>query len=172
MKSMPLQTPESLSQLDADFWRAVRELAKVRTSYFKKGDTEKVKPQEEVLNLFHYLEGLMEQMTVKIVNRSRTIATAIANEALSNPKKGNENMSKLRMLDQIFKDLQDNAGNKKQMSHGIGNLAAGMRKQIYPIITNTQTQLAQIVKREQQAKKIPKAPLRRRLAHRLGFGRA
>ena len=150
---MPLQTPETPRQLRGDFFRAFRKLAKSMNGYLGKSSTERVVLQEEVLNLFHYLDGLMKQMTVKIVNHSRSDAIAIANEALKNPKKRKDGMSKLLKLDHIFKRLQVDAGDERRMSAGIGNLASGVRNQINPIIGNTQTQLTQIARREQQAEK-------------------
>jgi hypothetical protein len=176
MKGMVLRTPETLRQLDYDLWRAIRRLAKARTRYFRKGKTDRVELQGEVLNLFGYLYGKMKQMTVKMVDYSRNDAIAIANEALKNPRKSQENISKLLRLDQILKELQDDAGNEKRMSSIIGNLATGTRKQINPIINNTQAKIAQLVKREQQVQKARAAQQskqpKRKLIPRFGFGRA
>lgn len=160
MKGIQLITPETLRQLDNDLWRAIRRLGKVRGKYFRKGKTERVEPQEEILNLFGYLNGKMKQMTVKMINQSRSDAIAIANDALTNrnPKKRQENMSRLLTYNRIFNDLQEDAGNEKRMSHILGNVAIGTRKQINPIITNVQNKLPQIGRMEQQAKKQPQRP--------------
>ena len=151
-KIRSVQTTQTLWQLDDDFWRNIRALARSKTSYFRKNDADKVGPQEEVLNLFHQIDGLMKQMTVKIINRSKTIATALAKEALTNPKKRVESIAKLKRLDQIFGNLQEDAGSGKLMANAVGNLANGMRKQIYPIMQNARAQLVQIMQREKMVK--------------------
>ncbi len=177
MKSIPLRTPETLRQLDDDLWRAIRKLAKVRAKYFRKGKTDRVEPQEEILNLFSYLYGKMEQMTVKMIDYSRNDAIAIANEAFKNPKKRQENLSKLLRLDYIFKELETDAGNEKRMSNIIGNLATGTRKQINPIISHTQTKITQIEQIEKmKVQQAHRAKVQRSRQHTgkfsFGFGRA
>ena len=151
LKIRSVQTTETVGQLDDDLWRNIRALARSKTSYFRKKDADKVGPQEEVLNLFHQIDGLMKQMTVKIINRSKTIATALAKEALTNPNKRVESIAKLKRLDQIFGNLQEDAGSGKLMANAVGNLANGMRKQIYPIMQNARAQLAQIIQIEKMA---------------------
>ena len=151
-KIRSVQTTETLGQLDDDFWRNIRQLAKSKTIYFRKKNPEKVGPQEEVLKLFHQIDGLMKQMMVKIINRSKIIATDIAKEALTNPKKRVESIAKLKRLDQIFVSLQEDAGSEKLMSNAVGNLANGMRKQVYPIMQNARVQLRQIMQGEKMTK--------------------
>ncbi|MFH0868245.1 MAG: hypothetical protein V1831_02945 [Candidatus Woesearchaeota archaeon] len=153
MRISSIQTPESVRQLDGDFWRAVRKLARSKTKYFRNKNTEKVESQEEVLDLFHYLEGLMKQITFKIINHSGTVAKELVNEALANPAKAQENMSKLAKLDQSLKDLEVNSGIGKQMSNAVGNFANGTRRQINATMKNAQSQLAYTAKMRQQAQK-------------------
>lgn len=151
-KIRSVQTTQTLGQLDDDLWRNIRALARSKASYFRKKDADKVGPQEEVLNLFHQIQGLMKQMTIKIINRSPPIATALAKEALTNPKKRQESIAKFRRLDQMFGSVQEDAGSEKLMANAIGNLANGMRKQLYGIMQNARAQVAQIMQREKIAK--------------------
>ena len=92
---------------------------------------------------------------VKIINRSKIIATDIAKEALTNPKKRVESIAKLKRLDQIFVSLQEDAGSEKLMSNAVGNLANGMRKQVYPIMQNARAQVAQIIRMEKEQQEQP-----------------
>jgi len=82
-KVRSIQATETIGQLDDSLWRTIRKLIKSKTSYFRKKDADKVQHLEEVLNLFHQIEGFMRQMIVKMINHTPTIARAIVNEALT-----------------------------------------------------------------------------------------
>lgn len=148
MKIRSVQATETEGQLEDSLWRYIRVLAKKISKYFRKKDSEKVESLEEVLNLFHQIDGIMTQLTVKMINHSPVIAAALAREALTNKKKRSESVANLRRLDQVFGIIQEDAANKKLMANAVGNMANNQRKPINRLMQNTRSKLAQLIKSE------------------------
>ncbi|MEK6869451.1 MAG: hypothetical protein AABX63_00055 [Nanoarchaeota archaeon] len=153
-KITSLQTTETLKQLDGDFWSSVRNLPTRRNNYFRKPNTEKVEPQEDFIRLLQHIEGLMNQMTLKIINHSVTVAKSIANEVLStkDEKKRQQGILRLRKLVQIFRSLKEDAGIGIEMSRGLGNQAAFVGDRVESIRSDTESKLALIIRMGQQAR--------------------
>lgn len=146
IKVTSLQTPETLKQLVGDFWRAVRRLAKVEQNYIRKPNAEKVEPQAELLNLYHHDMALTKQKTLKVVNHSPAVATALSKEILStnDEKKRQRLLLSLRRLVQIIIGLKEDAGIGIEMSRGVGNQADYVGNQIDGIRKDTEAKISQI----------------------------